>query len=382
LKIVSIGPASPLRGGIAKFNESFVLTCISEGYDTEVFSYKFLYPAFLFPGTTQYSGDPAPDDLQIHSVIHSLNPINWLKTASVVSSLEPDLVVIHYWMPFFAPAMGVICRRIKRKNHPVIITIAHNLIPHEKQPGTNLFTRFFLKSVDGFVSLSSSVLNDFRSFRIPRKSLFLPHPIYDIYGNKPSRDEALNYLQLDPGNKYLLFFGLIRKYKGLDLLLDAFSGMSDEKLKLIVAGEFYEDSRHYLKKAMDHDILDRVIFIGKFIPDNEVRYYFAAAETVVQPYITATQSGVTQIAYHFDCPMVVTNVGGLPEIVLDGKTGYVCEKEPASLAAAIQRSLDPQNHALLVDGIIKEKHRFSWNVFVRKIIEMATEIRNNRLQDN
>ena len=375
MKIISIGPASPLRGGIAKFNESFVLTCNSMGYNAEIVSYFYLYPAFLFPGKSQFSKDDVPPDIKIHSVIHSLNPLNWHKVASIISDFSPDLIVIHYWMPFFAPALSVIARKVKKKTGVVIIAIAHNLIPHETQPGTRMLTRWFLKSIDGLVALSSSVVRDFKSFNLPGAVINLPHPVYDIYGEKSSREESLNYLKLDNNLKYLLFFGLIRKYKGLELLIDAFSKIDDENLRLIVAGEFYENKDKYFKQVKKLGIREKVIFIDNFIPDNEVKYYFGASEVVVQPYLTATQSGVTQIAYHLECPMIVTNVGGLSEIVLDGKTGFVCNKNADELADKIRKTLEPARRQKFIEEIRKEKVRFSWNGFVEEVIGMFHSIR-------
>lgn len=374
MKIVSIGPAHPLRGGIAKFNESFVLACNLKGYDTEIVSYRYLYPSFLFPGKTQLSDDPCPSGLRITRLIHSLNPFSWFRSASLISDLQPDLLVIHYWMPFFAPALGIIARKVRKKKGTRIIAITHNLIPHEKQPGTRMLTRFFLKSIDGLVALSSSVVNDFKGFNLPGTAIFLPHPVYNIYGEKVSREESVRYLELDPDKKYLLFFGLIRKYKGLELLLDAFSKLDIKNLYLIVAGEFYEDKKLYTGRAKRLDILDRIIFTDRFIPDSEVKYYFSLAETVVQPYLSATQSGVTQIAYQFDCPMIVTNVGGLSEIVLDGITGFVCNRDASELATAVRKSLDPGIREKIIDGIRKEKNRFSWDKFVEKIIELNSRL--------
>jgi D-inositol-3-phosphate glycosyltransferase len=371
LKIVSIGPAAPFRGGIAKFNESFVLACLSLKHDTEIVSYKFLYPSFLFPGKTQFSEDTANETLKIHSLIHSLNPFNWYRVASFISSINADLIVIHYWMPFFAPALGVIARKVRRKTGASVIAITHNLIPHEKQAGARMLTRFFLKSIDGIVALSSSVVRDFGSFKVAGKAISIPHPIYDIYGEKLSKMESLEHLHLDPSRKYLLFFGLIRKYKGLELLLNSFALLKDQKLCLIVAGEFYEDKSKYISLAKDLGISDDVIFTDRFIPDKEVKYYFSAADLVVQPYLTATQSGVTQIAYHFDCPMIVTNVGGLAEIVIDGKTGFVCNRDPKEISVSVKKALDPVTYSLLIESVKKEKLRFSWDNFVINIIKMA-----------
>ena len=371
MKIVSIGPAAPYRGGIAKFNESFVLACIALEHDTEIVSYKYLYPAFLFPGKTQFTKDLANETIKIHSLVHSLNPFNWSKVALFIASLNPDLVVIHYWMPFFAPALGVIARKVHGKTGVKVIAITHNLIPHEKQPGARILTRFFLKSIDGIVALSSSVVSDYESFKVTGKAIYLPHPIYDIYGDKLPKRESREHLNLDPSKKYLLFFGLIRKYKGLELLLYSFALLRDKNLRLIVAGEFYEDKSKYISLAKELGISDLILFTDTFIPDKEVKYYFSAADLVVQPYLTATQSGVTQIAYHFNCPMVVTNVGGLAEIVINGKTGFVCNRDPKEISASIKKALDPVIHSLLVDGIKREKYRFSWENFVRKVLIMA-----------
>jgi len=369
LKIVSIGPASPFRGGIAKFNESFALACRSEGHDTEIISYTYMYPRFLFPGKTQYTSEPLQEGLLIRPLIHSLNPLSWTKAASGIIDSGPGLVVFHYWMPFFAPALGVIARTIRKSCRAGMIAITHNVIPHEKQPGTKLLSRFFLGSMDRIVALSSSVVRDLGDLDVSlkEKTVLLPHPVYDIYGSRVEREEAAGILGLDPAKKYLLFFGLIRKYKGLDLLLESFALLAMDDLRLIVAGEFYEDRMLYFGKAKKLNIYDKIIFTDKYIPDSEVKYYFSLADTVVQPYITATQSGVTQIGYQVGCPMVVTDAGGLPEMVIHGKTGFVCRKDPEEIAEAIKLSLEPEIRNRLISGITEEKKKFEWNVFVSNL---------------
>ena len=374
MKIICIGPGNPLRGGIAKFNESFALACKAEGHDTEIVSFRFLYPGFLFPGKSQFTDDPAPKGLTIHSWLHSLNPINWMKVADKIISLKPELVILNYWMPFFAPVMGFVARRIKRKSKVKIIAITHNLIPHEKQAFSGILTRYFVNSIDGLVCLSSSVLDDLRLFNKSTPALCLPHPVYDIYGSKVSREEALNHLHLNPEKKYLLFFGLIRKYKGLDLLLEAFSRVKNPELFLLVAGEFYEDKTTYTVLAGNLGISDKVIFTDSFIPDSEVKYYFSASEMVVQPYITATQSGVTQIAYQFDCPMLVTNTGGLAEIVLDTKTGFVCEIDPEEISDKIELFFNDNLGPAMIENIKQEKQRFSWDNFVQQVLKLKTSL--------
>jgi len=374
LKIISIGPASPLRGGIAKFNESFSLACQAEGHDTEIVSFHFLYPGFLFPGKSQYSDNPPPKGINIHPWLHSLNPFNWMHAARKISRLKPDIIVFHYWMPFFAPVMGFLARRIRKKTGAKVIAVVHNLIPHEKQAATRILTNYFVNSQDGLVCLSSSVLKDIWDFNKSIKAICLPHPLYDVYGDKLPREKALNHLKLNPDKKYLLFFGLIRKYKGLDLMLKAFARVNNPDLVLLVAGEFYDSKAPYENLAAELAIAERVVFTDSFIPDDEVKFYFSAADLVVQPYITATQSGVTQIAYQFDCPMLVTNTGGLAEIVLNNKTGFVCEKDPAEIAGRIDFFFSENLSVEMIENVKIEKLKFSWESFVKQFLKMVESL--------
>ncbi len=374
MKIISIGPANPLRGGIAKFNESFALACKASGYETEIISYRFLYPGFLFPGKSQRTDDPPPPGIKIYTWLHSVNPFNWINNARKIIRLNPDVVVIHYWMPFFAPVMGFLARRIRKKTNAKVIAVVHNLIPHEKQAFSGFLTSYFTNSLEGIICLSSSVLQEVKDFNTSIPALYLPHPVYDIYGSRVSRESAISHLNLDQNKKYLLFFGLIRKYKGLDLLLNSFARIDMPDIRLIVAGEFYEDKSTYISLAEELGISDEVIFTDLFIPDDEVKYYFSAADMVVQPYITATQSGVTQIAYQFDCPMLVTNTGGLAEIVIHNKTGFVCEKDPEEIASKISAFFTNDLSAEMIENIKKEKERFTWESFVRQVLKMAESI--------
>jgi len=374
LKILSIGPANPLRGGIARFNESFAIACKSAGHEVEIVSFRFLYPGFLFPGKSQYTDDPPPDDISIHTWLHSVNPINWLVCSGKIKRLKPDLIVFHYWMPFFAPVMGFLARRIKKSTGANVMAIAHNLIPHEKQIFSGTFTRYFVNSLDGLVCLSTSVLNDLRKINKVVPATFLPHPVYDVYGNKLPREQALDHLMLDKKKKYLLFFGLIRKYKGLELLLRSFALVDIPDLELIVAGEFYGQRDFYFNLTDELGISKRVIYTDSFVPDEKVKYYFSAADLVVQPYITATQSGVTQIAYQFDCPMLVTDTGGLAEIVSHSRTGFVCKKDPAVISETIEQFFK-QNMADEMIGYIRtEKHKFSWKGFIEEFMKMRNAL--------
>jgi glycosyltransferase involved in cell wall biosynthesis len=284
------------------------------------------------------------------------------------------MVVIHYWMPFFGPVYGFLARRIKKKTKTKVIAVTHNLIPHEKQAFASILTRYFINSIDGVICLSSSVQDDLRKINKSTPVMHLTHPVYDIYGSKTSRNEALDHLKLERGKKYLLFFGLIRKYKGLELLINAFAQLKNPDLILLVAGEFYENKSAYFQMVNDLEISQKVIFTDSFIPDNDVKYYFSAADLVVQPYLTATQSGVTQIAYQFDCPMLVTDTGGLAEIVINNQTGFVCKQDKTEIAEKISLFFENDMAPAMIENVRKEKVRFSWESFVRKTVLFADSI--------
>ena len=373
MKVIILGAAWPYRGGIAAFSERLARQYQSEGHEVEVVTFTLQYPSFLFPGKTQYSDEPAPEGLKITRKLNSINPFTWFATGRYLRRQKADLVVSAYWLPFLAPAMGTALRRAKRKGTRRI-AILHNLIPHEKRPGDSLFSRYFVGSNDGFVTLSRSVLDDINRFdpRVKKPRTYSPHPLYDHYGQTLNRKEALDLIGLSESQRYVLFFGFIREYKGLHLLLDA---MADERLaplgvKLIVAGEFYGDSAPYLEQIARLDIGDRVVLHTDFIPDHEVNRYFCAADLVVQPYKSATQSGVSQIAYNFEKPMVVTNVGGLPEIVPDGKAGFVVEPDGQAIADTIVRYFSDDWQQRLVEGVREEKNKYLWDKMTAAILSV------------
>ncbi len=373
MKILSIGPAYPLRGGIAKFNETLCENLEKSGHQVLIYSYKFQYPSFLFPGKTQYSEEKRETKLDIHSELHSLNFLGWKKTARKIIKEEPEVVLIHYWMPFFALQLNYILKKLKNKNIRILL-LSHNLIPHEKQPGTLYLTKKLLNGIHGLVCLSDSVKEDAQKLRGDIKCLVQPHPVYDIYGKKVSREEALNYLKLPSEFRYILFFGLIRDYKGLDLLLKAIPGLKKENIKLIIAGEFYGKREIYTQIIEKEKIQEKIILSDGFVPDSEVKYYFSLADLVVQPYKTATQSGVTQIAYHFDNPMIVTRVGGLPEIVEDGKSGFVVNTDPASISQAINDFYSKNLYKEFSENVSKRKAEFSWLSFTRNLVKFIRDL--------
>lgn len=371
-KVIIIGPAYPLRGGIANFNEALCRQMSKEGFDVKIISFSLQYPGFLFPGKTQYDTGKGPDDIRIETRINSINPLNWFKISGQIKRERPDFVIIRYWLPIMGPCLGTIARRIKKGTGIKVIAITDNVIPHEKRPGDNGFTTYFVKSCDGFIAMSKAVLQDLSRFTSNEKKIFLPHPIYDIFGQKIDKQAARAKLGLPASGPCILFFGFIRKYKGLDLLLQA---MGDERIKktglrLIVAGEFYDDPAPYQELITREKIEDAVILRTEYIPSEDVRYYFCAADMVVQPYRTATQSGVTQIAYHFERPMLVTNVGGLPECVPDKRVGYVTEINSTAIADAIVDFYSNNREQQFTANTVTEKQRFLWSSFVKGVEEL------------
>lgn len=373
MNIVILGSAHPLRGGgIATFNERLAYALQEQGHQVTIYSFSLQYPSFLFPGKSQFTDEPAPEGLTIKSVINSINPLNWFYWGKKIRKERPDVLIVRYWLPFMGPCLGTILRSVRKNQHTRIIAITDNIIPHEQRPGDMQFTRYFLKPCHAFVTMSREVLEDLKSFT-DRPALYTPHPLYDNYGSALSRAEALRELGLSPEYTYLLFFGFIRKYKGLDLLLEAMSKkeLLDERVHLIVAGEFYGDATTYHEMIDRLGLAARVHLFTEFIPNERVRYFFCASDLVVQPYRTATQSGITQIAYHFEKPMVVTRVGGLAENVPDGKVGFVAEPQPESIAAAVRKFLDLPDRPAMQDFIAEEKKQYSWELFVQKLLSLA-----------
>jgi D-inositol-3-phosphate glycosyltransferase len=370
-KVVLIGSAHPLRGGLATFNERLVREYLAQGDDAYISTFTLQYPSILFPGKTQLSTEPAPAGLPITIEVNSINPLNWIRVGLRIKKTRPDLVIVKFWLPFMAPCFGTICRIIKRNRHTRIISIVDNLIPHEKRPGDKLLIWYWVNCVDGFIAMSRSVEKDIQDFtrRAPKPTKFSPHPLYDNFGDPVPKQMAMQRLNLDPYFSYVLFFGFIRDYKGLDLLLEAFSQeqLKNQKVRLLVAGEFYCDPQPYLEIITKHSLQDKVILSNDFIPDSQVVNYFCAADLVVQPYKSATQSGVTQIAYHFNKPMIITDVGGLAEFVPDGKVGFVVQPDPVEIAAAILRFYDEGREAEFSAAAAIEKKKYSWSTMTTAI---------------
>ncbi len=375
-KIVIVGPAYPLRGGIANFNEALAISLQKAGHSASIYSFYFQYPNFLFPGKTQYATtEPKPEKLTIYDSLSSVNPLSWSKTAKLIESESPDIVLIRFWLPFMGPALGTIAKKLRKKRIKVL-GITDNVIPHESRLGDKQLTKYFLKNCDGFITLSNSVLEDISKFTDNPNKIKLSHPLYDTFGPKALKEEAFERLALDPSQRYLLFFGLIREYKGLDIAIAAMAAQEVRKLdvKLIVAGEFYDKKEKYLAQIEQLGLTDDIIILDKYIPTEDVKDYFAVSDAVIQPYKTATQSGITQVAYHFDKPMIVSNVGGLPEIVPNGIVGFVAEPDGDSMANAIVGLYQDDNLQKFESNMPAEKKKFEWSYFVDELLRFSATI--------
>ncbi len=373
--IIIIGPAHPLRGGLASYDERLAKEFIDQGYNTTIYTFSYQYPSFLFPGTTQYSNEPPPENIPIKVKINSVNPLNWMAIGNELRNISPDIIIVRYWLPFMGPCLGTILRRVKKNKHTKVVCIADNIFPHEKRIADVPFTKYFLKPVDAFITMSEKVLADLKQFAGNKPAQFVPHPLYDNFGEIISREEARQKLSINLNDKVILFFGFIRKYKGLDVLLEAMKLLkqdsSTQNIRLLIAGEFYEDEKNYHELLNDPVIKDNLIIHTQFISDSMVKYYLCAADCVVQPYRHATQSGVTPLAYHFETPMIVTNVGGLPSLVPDKKVGLIAEPNPKSIAQKIKEYFELGEEYFL-PYLREEKKKYSWDGMVREILTLVT----------
>ncbi len=368
-KICIIGPAYPLRGGLATFNERLAKAYIAQGHQVKIYTFSLQYPSIFFPGKTQFSDDPAPSDLEIDVCINSVNPLNWIAVGKRIAHKEFDLIICRFWIPFMGPSLGTILRQVKDRKKTKIIGLIDNIVPHEKRIGDRSLAQYFVKACDAFIVMSKSVEEELRTFTTTQKIGYAPHPIYDVYKDPIPQSEAKEYLGLDQDQSYLLFFGFIRAYKGLDLLIEAMGDqkVKDTNVKLIVAGEYYDKQEKYESRIKALDISDNILLHTKFISNEEVHYYFCAADLVVQPYHTATQSGISQIAYHFEKPMLVTNVGGLPEIVSHAKNGYVVPVNAENIALSIADFYKEERKQSFIAEVKKKKKEFSWSNFMDAI---------------
>jgi len=371
LKIFIIGPAFPLRGGPAQFNENLCLELNKEGHDAQIISYKLQYPNFLFPGSSQFEkSGSAPQDIKIHTILNTINPFNWLMVARFIRKQKPDFILFRYWLPFFGPCLGTIGKLVR--SHTKVLALTDNIIPHEKRIGDHVFTKYFVKNCDGFIAMSKVVLNDLSIFTQNLNKAYSPHPMYQNYGDPISIDLARKKLNLNPQDKIILFFGLIRHYKGLDILLEALAApeIRSQGIKLLIAGEFYDDKNFYLQLIKKLNLQDHVIVHDKFIPNDEVRDYFCASNLVAQTYRNATNSGVTMVGYFYEKPMLVTNVGGLSEIVPDEVCGYVVENNCALISEKVVDFFTKDREKEFVKNVKIEKRKYEWTEFINSLLTL------------
>ena len=369
MKIILLGPAHPYRGGLASIMETMAREYQSRGHEVRIYTFTVQYPSLLFPGKTQYVTTPAPEDLHIERVMNTVNPLNWVSLGLRLKRERPDMVVMKYWTPFMAPCFGTIARIARTNGVTKFVCQIDNVEPHEHHIIDHPCNHYYLGAVDGFVYMSEQVHGELKAYT-SAPALFSPHPMFENFGKAVERDEACRRIGLDVEQRYTLFFGLIRDYKGLDLLLRAWAKWMPEGRKLLIAGEFYASREKYISLIEELGLQDRVVLHDRFIADEDVRYYFSAADALVLPYRTATQSGVTQIAYNFSLPMIVTRVGGLPEIVPDGRVGLVCEADAESIKEALQALYDGDRLQTLKDNFAEERKRFSWAAMCDRLEEV------------
>lgn len=334
------------------------------GHRVVLYSFSLQYPGFLFPGTTQFTDDPAPEGLLIRTTLNSVWPPTWIATGMAIRKEKPDHVVARFWLPFMAPSTGT-ALRVARRGGVRTTGLVDNYMPHESRPGDRLLSGYFTGACSDFVAMSKSVQRDLMQ-RTGKPCRYAPHPVYDIYGTALSSDAARRALHLPQGVPLVLFFGLIRPYKGLDLLLEALGDTPD--VHALIAGEPYGSWAPYQQIIERRGLSGRVHLFTDYIPNQQVHLFFSAADLVVQPYRSATQSGISQIAFHFDKPVIVTRVGGLPEIVEDGVNGFAVDVDAAAVAEAIKRYFKQQNGAEMALNIRHLKATYSWRHLAETIL--------------
>lgn len=373
LKIAIVGPAHPYRGGLASIMETMAREYQQRGYEVNILTFTLQYPSLLFPGKSQTVETPAPQDLNIERCVSTINPLSWWRVGRRLRRECPDIVLMKYWTPFMAPCFGTIARLARKNKHTKVICQIDNVEPHEHHITDRMFNRYFLRSVDGFIYMSEQVHGELEAYT-SAPALFSPHPMFEHFGERVERTEACKKLGLDPSQRYALFFGLIRDYKGLDTLLEAWARFRRSGHKLLIAGEFYASRDKYIELIKRLGLESEIILHDHFVPDSEVRNYFSASDCVVLPYKTATQSGVTQIAYNFCTPIIVTRVGGLAEIVPDSRVGFVVESSVDGVLDGLERIYADGQLEAFAEAMTEERKRFSWEAMCDRIEELYSAL--------
>ncbi len=378
MKISFIGPAFPYRGGLATIIETLARVFQGRGAEVDIKTFSLQYPRLLFPGKSQYRTGDAPADLRIARKVSTISPLSWWRVGRALRREAPEMIILKYWTPLMAPCFGTICRLARKNGKSRVIVHLDNITPHEPHLYDKALNRYFLSSCDGFIYMSEAVNKDLRTYLPDAKALFSPHPLFDTYGEKVERTEACRRLGLDPSLGYVMFFGYIRDYKGLDILLDAWAMLKaegrTEGKRLLVVGEVYGDGAKYLEQIARLGIEEDVVMHTAFVPDGEVAEWFSVADMVALPYKSATQSGVTQVAYAFDVPMIVTRVGGLAEMVEDGVVGILADVSARSVADAIATAYTDDNLSRFRQGVVRNKARFSWDATADSIEELYQKL--------
>jgi glycosyltransferase involved in cell wall biosynthesis len=371
MKIIIVSTAYPLRGGIAHYN-ALLASALGKRHQVETITFKRQYPKLLFPGKMQDETAEGHRTTAAPQLLDSINPINWFRVANVIRRRKPDLLIFKYWLPFFGPCFGTVARLAKRGTSTKVLFICDNIIPHERRPGDVAFTRYAFKQADYLIVQSDAVERDLKTFWPQARYRNVPHPIYSLFGEAIVKQDARKALDIHAQN-VVLFFGYIRAYKGLHVLLNAMARLVGTlDVHLLVVGEFYDDEQKYRKQIAALNLEKHVTLYSDYIPNNKVHLYFSAADVVVLPYLSATQSGITQIAYNFDKPVIATDVGGLSEVVLDGVTGFIVPPNDAErLAQSIRRYYDEKKENTFVADVRKEKQKYSWDNLVRSIEELV-----------
>lgn len=372
MKIAMIGPVHPYKGGIAHYTDLLCRALREDGNEVQLYTFKFQYPKLLYkkPQKDMKSSGFGTNDADF--CIHTLNPFNWIKVAGRIKKQKPELIILQWWHPYFAPCFWSICKLLRREK---ILFVCHNVFPHERFPLDRLLTKWTLGCGRYFITQSKMDARDLLSVKHDAVYRVTPHPTYGMFCKQGmSMQKAREQLQIDQVQRVLLFFGFVRKYKGLQYLLEAMKLLKerDFKVQLWVVGDFGEDKEEYVEQIRAFEIGDQVQMVEGYVPDDEVEKYFAASDLVVLPYLSATQSGIVQIAFGFEKPVLVTEVGGLPDVVTNGKTGYVVEPRSAeTIAEAIMDYYINNRREAFVSQIEKEKDRFSWKTFVDTLMEMV-----------
>ena len=372
MRIVLAGTAYPLRGGIAHYIALLYKKLQEKGHDVRVLSFKKQYPSFLFPGKTQKDEGAELIPMETAPLLNSMQPISWLRAFFWIKRVKPDLILFKYWMPFFAPCYAFLAFLTRKLLHVPVLYLCDNIIPHERKIGDHILSRLGLRFVDFFIVQSKSVRDDLLFFRPDAVYKEVPHPVYELFPQIVPKNEAKKKLNIS-SRRVLLYFGYIRAYKGLPFLIEAMAELVKHlQVTLLVCGEFYE-GRDYAFHMIDRlGLKECVTIYDRFIPNEDVALYFCAADLVVLPYVSATQSGIVQVAYHYNKPVVITNVGGLPEVVPNGRTGYVVPPEdPSALAEAVLRFYREKREEQFSANIRTEKRKYSWDRMVEAIEELA-----------